>query len=89
MHLGVRGYAVMLMMGLVIGVSTEWMAVHVAKRRVYTSQMPLVSGLGVGVVPIIQMLVLPPLIFRVVAAWRSRTVARHPFVLHCANAQPK
>ena len=77
MHPGVRGCAVMLTLGLVIGVSIEWVAVHVAQRWAYTSQMPLVPGLGIGVVPIMQMLVLPPLIFRVVAAWRSRTVARH------------
>lgn len=78
MHPDVRGYAVMLTMGVVIGVSIEWVAVHIAKRWAYTSQMPLVPGLGVGVAPIIQMLVLPPLIFRVVAAWCSRTVARPP-----------
>ena len=39
----------------------------------YTSQMPLVPGLDVGLVPVVQMLVLPPLIFRIVAIWRGRT----------------
>jgi len=34
--------------------------------------MPLVSGLGIGLVPVLQMLVLPPLIFRVVAARHGR-----------------
>jgi len=69
---GVRGYIVMLAVGLVIGVSVEWVAVRVAGRWAYTAQMPLVSGLGVGFVPVVQMLVLPPLIFRVVAVWCSR-----------------
>lgn len=76
-HPGVRGYAVMLAAGLVIGVSIEWAAVHVMERRAYTSQMPLVPGLGIGIVPITQMLVLPPLIFRVMAAWYSRILARN------------
>lgn len=66
---GVRGYFLMLVVGLVIGVSVEWAAVHVLGRWAYTAQMPLIPGLGVGIVPILQMLVLPPLIFRVAAAW--------------------
>lgn len=65
----VRGYFLMLVAGLVIGASVEWAAVQVAGRWAYTAQMPLVPGLGVGIVPILQMLVLPPLIFRVAAAW--------------------
>jgi hypothetical protein len=66
---GMRGYFLMLVMGLVIGVSVEWAAVHVAGRWAYTAQMPLVPGLGVGIVPMLQTLVLPPLIFRVAAVW--------------------
>ncbi|MGH7966973.1 MAG: hypothetical protein ACRERD_34985 [Candidatus Binatia bacterium] len=76
-HPGVRAYAVMLVTGLVIGVSVEWAAVHVAERWAYTARMPLVPGLGIGIVPIAQMLVLPPLIFRVVVAWgRARPTPR-------------
>lgn len=67
---GVHGYLLMLAVGLVIGVSVEWMAVHVLERWTYTGWMPLVPGLGVGIVPLLQMLVLPPLIFRVAAVWR-------------------
>lgn len=69
---GVRGYVVMLAAGLVIGVSVEWVAVHLAGRWAYTARMLLVPGLGVGIVPIMQMLVLPPLIFRAAAVWCSR-----------------
>jgi hypothetical protein len=39
----------------------------------YTAQMPLVPGLAIGVVPVAQMLVLPPLLFRLVAVWCGRT----------------
>jgi hypothetical protein len=68
---GVYGYALMLGSGLVTGVIVEWAAVHVLGRWEYTSLMPVVPSLGVGLAPVAQMLVLPPIIFRVVAAWRS------------------
>ena len=68
-HPGAIGYAVMLLAGLAIGVGIERLAVFVAKRWAYTAQMPLVPLLDVGLAPIAQMLVLPPLIFRIVAAW--------------------
>ena len=66
---GLRGYAVMLAVGLIISVGVEWIAVHIVGRWAYTERMPLVPGLRVGIVPILQMLVLPPLIFRVAVAW--------------------
>jgi hypothetical protein len=66
---GVHEYGVMLAAGLVMSVSVEWIAVHIVGRWTYTERMPLVPGLGVGIVPILQMLVLPPLIFWVAAAW--------------------
>lgn len=64
-----RGYIVMLAIGLTIGVSVEWIAVRLMGRWTYTARMPLVPGLGVGLVPVLQMLVLPPLIFRMAAVW--------------------
>ena len=70
---GVQGYGVMLMTGLVLGIAIEWIAVHRLGRWMYTAQMPLVPGLAIGVVPVVQMLILPPVIFRLVAIWRGRT----------------
>jgi hypothetical protein len=70
---GVQGYGVMLMTGLVLGIAIEWIAVHRLGRWMYTVQMPLVPGLAIGVVPVVQMLILPPVIFRLVAIWRGRT----------------
>jgi hypothetical protein len=61
--------------GLVLGVTIEWVAVHILERWAYTARMPRVPGLNVGLVPVAQMLVLPPLIFRVVTRWWGRTVA--------------
>jgi hypothetical protein len=72
-HPGVQGYGVMLTTGLVIGGVIEWVAVHLLGRWMYTAQMPLVPGLAIGVVPVAQMLVLPPLLFRLVAVWCGRT----------------
>lgn len=71
-HPGVAGYGVMVAAGLVIGVTVEWVAVHIFARWMYTPWMPRVPGLAVGLVPVLQMLVLPPLIFRLVARWHGR-----------------
>jgi hypothetical protein len=64
---GVSGYVVMLSSGLLLALLVEWLGLHVLGRWHYTDRMPLFPGLGVGIVPIAQMLVLPPLIFRIVA----------------------
>jgi hypothetical protein len=60
---GVRGYGLMLAAGFAIAVAVEWVALHVLRRWTYTARMPLVPGLGVGLVPVMQMLILPPLVF--------------------------
>lgn len=69
---GVVGYLVILTAGLVLAVLVEWAAVHVLERWQYTEQMPTVPVLGTGFVPIAQMLVLPPLIFRIVTGFDAR-----------------
>jgi hypothetical protein len=56
----------MLTTGFLLAVLVEWVGVHVLGRWRYTDTMPVVPGLGVGVIPIAQMLLLPPLIFRIV-----------------------
>jgi hypothetical protein len=65
---GAYGYALMLGAGLVIGITLEWAAVHILGRWEYTARMPVVPLLGVGLAPIAQMLVLPPVTFQIVAA---------------------
>lgn len=69
---GVSGYLVMVTAGLVLAISVEWVAVHILARWAYTERMPTVPGLNLGLVPIAQMLVLPPLIFRAVAVLASK-----------------
>jgi hypothetical protein len=73
-HPGVQGYGVMVMAGCVMGVAIEWMAVHVLQRWAYIARMPLVPGLDVGLAPVAQMLILPPLIFRLIARGYRRAV---------------
>jgi hypothetical protein len=65
---GLRGYGVMLAAGLVIGVLVEWFGLHFLRRWAYAPGMPLIPGLRIGLVPVAQMLLLPPLILRIVAA---------------------
>jgi ABC-type uncharacterized transport system fused permease/ATPase subunit len=62
---GVRGYLVILTAGFLLAVLVEWVAVHVLNCWEYTENMPKLPGLDIGLVPIAQMLVLPPLIFRI------------------------
>lgn len=73
---GVGGYALMLAAGLAFSIGVEWATVRVLGWWAYTPRMPLVRGLDVGIPPVAQMLVLPPLIFRIVAAWRGRASAQ-------------
>jgi hypothetical protein len=62
--------------GLVIGITIEWIAVHLLGRWMYTAWMPRVPVLAVGLVPVLQMLMLLPLIFHLVARWQSRVAQR-------------
>ena len=68
-------YTVMLATGLAIGIAVEWVAVHLLRRWSYTDAMPLLPG-GIGLVPILQMLLIPPVIFAIVARWGSRRKTR-------------
>lgn len=69
---GVRGYALMFVSGLTIATVVEWIAIHVLQRWAYLPAMPRLPVMDIGIVPIVQMLVLPPLIFRIVAPRTSR-----------------
>jgi len=74
-------YTLMLTTGALIAVVVEWVALHLAHRWAYSAKMPLLPGLNIGLVPILQMLVLPPVIFRLVAAWvnrRGRSIVNEP-----------
>ena len=55
--------------GLAIAIAVEWVAVYRLYRWSYTSRMPLIPGLGIGVTPVLQMLVLPAAIFQIANKW--------------------
>lgn len=64
---GIRGYLVMLASGVAISVGVEWTTVYVLRWWTYGERMPLLPIVNIGLVPLVQMLVLPPLIFLLVA----------------------
>ena len=69
---GFSGYLVTFITGLTLGGSVEFVAVHILERWEYTANMPILPGLEVGLVPIVQMLLLPALVFHTVAFLRSK-----------------
>jgi hypothetical protein len=75
---GLHGYLVMLPTGIILAVAVEAVAVHVLHRWTYTDAMPRIPGLEIGLVPIAQMLVLPPLIFFLASAILTKYGRRSP-----------
>ena len=53
--------------GAVLAVAVESIAVHVLQRWAYADAMPVVRGVKLGIVPILQMVLLPPFIFLIAA----------------------
>ena len=64
--------AFMLLTGLGVALAVEWIGLHVLRRWSYAESMPLLPVLGVGLAPVLQMLVLPPLIFSISRWWLRR-----------------
>ena len=71
-QLGWAAKALMLITGLSVAVIVEWVRFYGLNRWNYTASMPLLPGLGIGVVPVLQMLILPSLIFRMTGLWLAR-----------------
>lgn len=57
-HPRLRDFAFMLALGLALAVGIEWRALATG-RWVYTAAMPILPGLGVGLLPVAQLLLLP------------------------------
>lgn len=72
-HPGVRGYGLMVVLGLAVIIPFEWLTIYRMEWWRYTVHMPLIPGLGIGVTAIAQMLLLPPLVFRIVTMLHRRT----------------
>lgn len=66
-----RGYGVMIAGGLLIGSGVEWVSVHILHRWAYGPEMPVVPGLRIGVLPMLQLALLSPLVF-----WSAALITR-------------
>ncbi|MBH0200244.1 MAG: hypothetical protein HP497_12630 [Nitrospira sp.] len=75
---GVRGYAVLLLLGAVVSTAVEWSTIYVTQWWAYSPRMPLVPVLNIGLAPLAQMLVLPPLIITLLAWWHRKERVREP-----------
>ena len=60
---GSRQMVLMVSSSFVITILIEWFAVHWQHRWAYTDNMPRIPVLDLGLTPILQMLILSPLIF--------------------------
>ncbi len=72
----VSGYLVMLTTGFFIAMMVEWLGVRILRRWEYAEKMPMLPALSIGLIPIAQMLFLPPLVFRIVAVLGSRKISK-------------
>ena len=72
---GPEGYAFMGALGMTAAVAIE-IGARATGRWAYTDQMPLIPVIHVGLVPVLQMLVLPPLVFAVSVTWLKLRVGR-------------
>jgi hypothetical protein len=58
--------------GFLIAVIVEFLALHGTHAWTYTEDMPLVPLLNVGLLPVLQMMILPSIILKIVSAWQKR-----------------
>ncbi|MGH7342793.1 MAG: hypothetical protein ACREKH_20100 [Candidatus Rokuibacteriota bacterium] len=66
-------YAAIVTAGLMLQIMIEWVAVYRLGWWSYRDVQPIVPGLGVGVLPLLQPIALLPLTFWLLARWRTRT----------------
>jgi hypothetical protein len=68
--------------GLAISTALEWMAIHVQARWAYETSMPMVPVLRVGLAPVLQWVIAPPLVVwfvkRQLAGTRQKEVTHAP-----------
>jgi hypothetical protein len=71
----VRGYARVALLASALGLSatvlSEWLNVEVWGRWTYAPGMPVLPPLGIGLSPLLQWLLIPPLGFWVARRWRE------------------
>lgn len=65
---GIAGYLLMTAIGVAVAVLIERRAIATG-RWVYTDRMPIMPIVNVGLVPVLQMITLPPFMFSVAGRW--------------------
>ena len=75
-----RRYVAMVSVGLLIGLATEYIGVSVLHRWSYSDGMPIIFGTNIGIVPVLQMVALPPIIFALVSRLITRWAKTHIIV---------
>jgi hypothetical protein len=60
--------------GVLFTAFSEWLNVYVRENWAYTASMPLIPGLGIGLAPVLQWVIVPP----VSAALARRRRSAHP-----------
>lgn len=68
---GLSGYTFLVFSGIVVAIVVELQALA-WNRWSYNALMPRIPGLGVGLLPVAQMMVLPPLVARLAQWWLTR-----------------
>jgi hypothetical protein len=61
-----RHWVTLLVTALMIGAAVEWRGLHSGAWQ-YNASMPIVPGIGIGVVPLVQMIVLTPVVIAMTA----------------------
>jgi hypothetical protein len=64
-------YAVVAAIGLVLQIAVEWVMVHGLDRWGYAPSQPVLPVVRVGVLPVLQPLVLLPMVFWLTAKWEG------------------
>ncbi len=57
---GLKGYLLIMAAGLILALIVEWNALYRTGAWAYSEQMITIPILGVGLLPVLQMMVLPP-----------------------------
>ena len=65
-------YAAMIGAALVIGFAVEWWGLRIAERWQYSELMPVIPLVGIGIVPLVQMIALPALVFWIMRRWMAK-----------------
>ena len=66
-HPRAADYIALIVSGAALATAVEWIAVHMLQRWTYADAMPRLPLLDVGLAPLLQMILLPPLIFWIAA----------------------